>query len=356
MDKSCGFFHAEIIAEPLGTIMTKIFVLLTFILLPIFNYGQVLNSCYPEFTENISDEIVSKLTKSERKEINSYNLNTEKDWLLNVNINLNNKRIFNYNDFLPIIEYSKTKGYYNLKDWQLERILTEYIFNNVRGTERCLTDIIDNRLKIIKKKQIEISNRIKLDTIDGSYIPTDLNDAVNQINKVLAEESKLKIKKMTEEDFIAESHFGIGLTLIRNGWALWSKSRLSKYFNEIGINHPDDMSGIILTSYYRNLNDLPIELEKQIEFYKNYWLKYEPLKKRNFPNEVKDVQHSESFSYEKENGEFEEITYFTDIKGTVRWIYHSKYGWKQVNRKEIKQLDKLKELEIEHWIKDLYNK
>ena len=97
-------------------------------------------------------------------------------------------------------------------------------------------------------------------------------------------------------------------------------------------------------------------MEKQIEFYKNYWLKYEPLKKRNFPNEVKDVQHSESFSYEKENGEFEEITYFTDIKGTVRWIYHSKYGWKQVNRKEIKQLDKLKELEIEHWIKDLYNK
>ena len=79
--------------------MTKIFVLLTFILLPIFNYGQVLNSCYPEFTENISDEIVSKLTKSERKEINSYNLNTEKDWLLNVNINLNKKEYFNYTIF-----------------------------------------------------------------------------------------------------------------------------------------------------------------------------------------------------------------------------------------------------------------
>tara|TARA_B100000780_G_C21048047_1_gene420775 strand:+ start:96 stop:746 length:651 start_codon:yes stop_codon:yes gene_type:complete len=203
--------------------MAKVLILLILMVLPIFNYGQVSNSCYPKFAENISDQITSKLTRSERKEIKSYNLKTEKNWLLNVNINLNNIRIFNYEDFLPIIEYSKTKGDYNLKEWQLERIFEEYIFSKVRvsDAEKCLSKIIDKRLEIINKEQIEISNRIKLDTIDGIYIPKDLNDAINQINSVLSDESKLEIKKMSEENFSAESHFGIGLTLIRNGWSLW---------------------------------------------------------------------------------------------------------------------------------------
>jgi hypothetical protein len=336
--------------------MTKIFVLLTFILLPIFNYGQVLNSCYPEFTENISDEIISKLTKSERKEINSYNLNTEKDWLLNVNINLNNKRIFNYNDFLPIIEYSKTKGSYNLKEWQLERILTEYIFNNVRGSERCLSDIIENRLKIIKKEQIEISNRIKLDTIDGTYIPTDLNDAINQINKVLAEESKLKIKKMNEEDFIAESHFGIGFTLIRNGWALWGKSRLSKYFNEIGINHPDDMSGIILTSYFRKLKKKPIELEKQILDINEYYIKNLPPSKMEYPSFVTDVRWENSVGYPEDDSEenWAEIHFFFSLNKKIIWIYNYNYGWKQLTKKQYRQFEKVYDYEILNWLRKIY--
>tara|TARA_B100000780_G_C21048047_1_gene420776 strand:+ start:692 stop:1111 length:420 start_codon:yes stop_codon:yes gene_type:complete len=132
------------------------------------------------------------------------------------------------------------------------------------------------------------------------------------------------------------------------------KSRLSQFFNDKGINHPDDMSGIILTSFYRNLRGLPIGFDKQIELYKNYWQKHEAIKKRNFPKEVKDVRYSSSSSYEIENREFEKISFFTDIKETVKWIYHSKYGWKRVNRKDIKQLDKLYESEIEHWIKKLY--
>jgi len=48
-------------------------------------------------------------------------------------------------------------------------------------------------------------------------------------------------------------------------------SRLSKYFNDIGISHPDDMSGIILKSYYRRLNNLDIELKKQVDNYQKYW-------------------------------------------------------------------------------------
>jgi len=58
---------------------------------------------------------------------------------------------------------------------------------------------------------------------------------------------------------------------LRNNWQLWGGSRLSKYFNNLGIFHPDDMSGIILDSYHRYLTDKEIKLEEQINFYQEYW-------------------------------------------------------------------------------------
>lgn len=59
---------------------------------------------------------------------------------------------------------------------------------------------------------------------------------------------------ISEEEFTVNTHFGFGMW-IRNNWNLWGGSRLSIYFNQKGIHHPDDMSGIILVSYHRHLND-----------------------------------------------------------------------------------------------------
>jgi hypothetical protein len=58
---------------------------------------------------------------------------------------------------------------------------------------------------------------------------------------------------------------------LRNGWWLWHGSRLSQYFNKLGIQHPDDMSGIILASYYRRLRQQPLRVTDQIELYQTYW-------------------------------------------------------------------------------------
>lgn len=65
-------------------------------------------------------------------------------------------------------------------------------------------------------------------------------------------------------------HLGLGMGL-RNGWGLWGGSRLAKYFNGMGIFHPDDMSGIILESYVRYLRKEPLRVEEQVDQYKQYW-------------------------------------------------------------------------------------
>jgi hypothetical protein len=102
------------------------------------------------------------------------------------------------------------------------------------------------------------------------YKPKTLDEAVSQLEKIHDDSTKGKIRTMTEDEFSANSYFGMGMW-IRNNWGLWKGGALPDYFNSKGIFHPDDMSGIILTSYYRQLKGQDWELEKQIKYYQDYW-------------------------------------------------------------------------------------
>lgn len=93
--------------------------------------------------------------------------------------------------------------------------------------------------------------------------------AFRELNKMLPSELIYEIKKGSERDMI-RFHLNLGMW-IRNNWGLWKGSRLSEHFNRIGIKHPDDISSIILNSYWRNLHHKPINLKKQADLYKTYW-------------------------------------------------------------------------------------
>lgn len=108
----------------------------------------------------------------------------------------------------------------------------------------------------------------------GIYIPKDLEECFIELKKMLSSEELEEFKNKEEKDVVSYHH-SLG-RWIRNNWGLWSESRLVKYFNSIGINHPDDMSGIILDSFYRHLNNKDIRLAEQVKYYQEYW---ERLKK-----------------------------------------------------------------------------
>src|SRR5687768_8570679 len=102
------------------------------------------------------------------------------------------------------------------------------------------------------------------------YIPKDLDDCFVELNRMLhpewIEEYKT-VKKGAEID----QHFGLGLW-IRNNWGLWRNSRLKEHLQGLGLFHPDDMSGLILTSYHRHLNQEPLRVEEQVKEYLDYWM------------------------------------------------------------------------------------
>ena len=100
--------------------------------------------------------------------------------------------------------------------------------------------------------------------------PVNLTEAVEQLNKIHHDTTKQKIFDMTEDELIAGAHMGLGLWM-RNTWGLWKRKKLAKHFNSMGIYHPDDMSGIILETYYRELHGREWKVEEQVEEYQTYW-------------------------------------------------------------------------------------
>ena len=97
--------------------------------------------------------------------------------------------------------------------------------------------------------------------------PKNLTECIQMLDKTLKKEDKDYIKTLTEDEFFMESHFTIGMG-IRNEWICSGNPELVTFLLDQGVKHPDDMSAMILTSYYRHLLGKEIDFEGQISAYK----------------------------------------------------------------------------------------
>ena len=97
--------------------------------------------------------------------------------------------------------------------------------------------------------------------------PKNLTECIQMLDHILKKEDKEKAKTLTEEEFFMESHFSLGMG-IRNEWIRSGNPELMKFFLDEGVKHPDDMSAMILTSYYRHLLGKEIDFEGQISAHK----------------------------------------------------------------------------------------
>ncbi|MEI8349971.1 MAG: DUF6794 domain-containing protein [Candidatus Omnitrophota bacterium] len=115
----------------------------------------------------------------------------------------------------------------------------------------------------------KITPTINKESPSGVYIPKDLEECFKELKTMLQPSLVAEMKAKPEKEMIGYHH-GLGMW-IRNNWGLWSDSRLKKYFNNLGIRHPDDMSSIILNSFWRHLHNQLLELDRQIKYYQEYW-------------------------------------------------------------------------------------
>ena len=97
--------------------------------------------------------------------------------------------------------------------------------------------------------------------------PKNLTECIQMLDHILKKEDKEKAKTLTESEFLIETYFGTGIG-IRNEWIRSGNPELLKFFSDEGVKHPDDMSAMILTSYYRHLLGKEIDFEGQISVHK----------------------------------------------------------------------------------------
>lgn len=134
------------------------------------------------------------------------------------------------------------------------------------------------------------------------YIPIDLDDCIKQLDIIFDDSNKkTEIMTLTEDEFSGSYHHGLGMWM-RNNWSLWKDSKLSKYFNALGVNHPDDMTGIIFDSYHRHLMGKEIKLDEQVKHYQDYWKKAKQDDLERKQKEIMEYDIGDTVNYNYKNG------------------------------------------------------
>jgi hypothetical protein len=100
-------------------------------------------------------------------------------------------------------------------------------------------------------------------------LPKNLEDTFTILKKDLKPQEQIEILNMTKDE-LYRMHTNLGRS-IRNNWKLWHKSELAEYFNKLGIYHADDMSGIIIESFWHHLRNEPLDLDNQVKYYQDFW-------------------------------------------------------------------------------------
>jgi hypothetical protein len=114
--------------------------------------------------------------------------------------------------------------------------------------------------------EIVKANRVAHTLGMKGYIPRNLQECFAQLD------SEMSAKQVTDfaatsEDKLGSFHDEFG-GWMKNNWRLGENSRLARYFNGLGVTNPDDMSTVIIASYWRQKNGKPIDIEEAILPYK----------------------------------------------------------------------------------------
>lgn len=116
-----------------------------------------------------------------------------------------------------------------------------------------------------------------------SNIPHDLKSCIKFLKKKAKPSDLDHFKELSDEHEMIKFHPDLGMW-IRQNWGLWSGSDLRDYFFHLGIYHPDDMSEIILTSFWRSIVGRPIRLDDQIARIQKFWEDRKLNPKNKFTN------------------------------------------------------------------------
>uniref|UniRef100_UPI00404AA974 DUF6794 domain-containing protein n=1 Tax=Flavobacterium sp. TaxID=239 RepID=UPI00404AA974 len=301
----------------------KFSIALIFFMFSTITFGQETKS-----PRNIN-QAIRKLDKNLTAEIKEKLKNISSDSLLIFYKNSESKFDIMEDWFFRWTQMSTTRDaslgkYYKKKGLEVPYDMIEVVLktyqNKLNGNKANHDEILKTFQLRQQKNDKEDAIRYTTDSLNGFYIPKDLDDAINSLNKIYSDSVKLEIIKLTEKDYVSGNYrFGIGLWM-RNNWKLWRGSRLSKFFEDNRINHPESMSVTILESYYRYLKNEDIRFEEQIKEYLEW---EEKIKIDKLELEKKELKEKQETFVELKIGDVLEFKYkygFSSQSQEDKWM------------------------------------
>lgn len=100
----------------------------------------------------------------------------------------------------------------------------------------------------------------KTGTTKALQTPQDLTEASACLKQTLSPDD-LKLIKADRESQMLDYTYTLGIWIVNN-W-LRGDTPLERFFVSHGVNDPEDMAGIIMTSLWRDVHGVPINAEAQ---------------------------------------------------------------------------------------------
>ena len=102
--------------------------------------------------------------------------------------------------------------------------------------------------------------------LDTQAVPRTLDEALGALERGLGGETIERLR-IEEEDVAIRLVPTLGRWM-QDHWALATGGPLARFFEDRGLDRPDDMAAVILTSFWRRLHFRQIRLEEQIAWYR----------------------------------------------------------------------------------------
>lgn len=189
----------------------------------------------------------SKLFKYHDLELNGYI--SKKDSIFHINY-------IEKDSCLPNVDYQNFLNSYKFDIKSFNPLYSKWYFGLIKLSFRNANDSIAKHEKSRENKikdEIEYSNAFK-DSINGIYIPKDLYEAMDELDKLVSDKNKRAIKDISNTKELLFGNSNVRFSM-RYNWELWHNSRIAKYLNKFGIRHPEDMGCKIDCAYWYYLRD-----------------------------------------------------------------------------------------------------
>ena len=102
--------------------------------------------------------------------------------------------------------------------------------------------------------------------LDTQPVPRTLDEALGALERGLGG-GTIERLRIEEEDVALRLVPTLGRWM-QDHWALATGGPLARFFEDRGLDRPDDMAAVILTSFWRRLHFRQIRLEEQIAWYR----------------------------------------------------------------------------------------